>query len=176
MYVEGGCLSGRFSFKGDDFGSTDFRRSVWHHTTTAVALLTCAAGDKVDVMACEWAMLVSISPFLLRGRGPCFARHRCALGGCLSACPEPSRRGRYLSIAESGEFGLGVRSDQHAVLSCYAILSLSKDRPPTRCQPAPTRCATSTSRPPVLSLRAITTALPCRQTRPRPRPGDPVLS
>jgi hypothetical protein len=46
MYVEGG-----------DFGSRDFRRSVWHQTTTAVALLTCAAKDHVNVMACEWAML-----------------------------------------------------------------------------------------------------------------------
>jgi flavin reductase (DIM6/NTAB) family NADH-FMN oxidoreductase RutF len=87
MYVE-----------GDDFGSRDFRRSVWHQTTTAVALLTCAAGERVDVMACEWAMLVSISPF------------------CFVVAVHASHATHAL-IAESGEFGLSFCSDQQARLS-----------------------------------------------------------
>ena len=42
MYVE-----------GDDFGSRELRRGVWQQTTTAVALLTCAADGRANVMACE---------------------------------------------------------------------------------------------------------------------------
>ncbi len=51
MYVEGG-----------EFESRDFRRGVWRRTTTAVALLTCAAEGRANVMACEWAMMTSHSP------------------------------------------------------------------------------------------------------------------
>ena len=62
--------------EGDDFQSRDFRRGVWHQTTTAVALLTCAADGRANVMACEWAMLVSLTPmsFVISAQSPCLDR------------------------------------------------------------------------------------------------------
>jgi flavin reductase (DIM6/NTAB) family NADH-FMN oxidoreductase RutF len=87
MYVE-----------GTDFQSREFRRSVWHQTTTAVALLTCAAKGRVNVMACEWAMLVSISPFSF-------------------VVSVHASHATHELIEESGEFGLSFCSDEQARLS-----------------------------------------------------------
>lgn len=87
MYVE-----------GDDFESRDFRRGLWRQTTTAVALLTTEADGRANVMACEWAMLVSHRPM------------------CFVISVHPSHETHPL-LEASGEFGLSFCSDQQANLS-----------------------------------------------------------
>ncbi len=87
MYVE-----------GDDFLSRDFRRGMWHQTTTAVALLTSAHEGRANVMACEWAMMVSHTPV-------CFV---IAVGASHET---------HDLIEKSGEFGLSFCSDEQAPLS-----------------------------------------------------------
>ena len=81
MYVE-----------GDDFRSREFRLGLWHRTTTTVALLTCAVDDRVNVMACEWSMLVSNNPV-------CFM---------VSVHPAHETHGM---LEAAGEFGLSFCSD-----------------------------------------------------------------
>jgi flavin reductase (DIM6/NTAB) family NADH-FMN oxidoreductase RutF len=100
MYVEGA-----------DFTSIDFRRGVWHQTTTAVALLTAAAEGRENVMACEWAMMVSTAPL------------------CFVISVHPSHETHDL-IARSGEFGLSFCGDDQARLShvsgSYSLLDVDK--------------------------------------------------
>ncbi len=84
--------------EGDDFQSRDFRRGVWHQTTTAVALLTCAADGRANVMACEWAMLVSLTPM------------------CFVISVHPSHETHDI-LEAAGEFGLSFCSDEQARLS-----------------------------------------------------------
>ena len=84
--------------EGNEFDSPDFRRGVWHRTATTVALVTSASDDRRDVMACEWAMMVSHSP-------PRFV---------ISIAP---RRVTHELIESSGEFGLSYCSDEQAKLS-----------------------------------------------------------
>ena len=85
-------------FEGDDFQNGDFRRDIWHQTTTAVALLTAAADGRENIMACEWAMMVSNSP----------------LAFVISVHPSHETHGL---IEKSGEFGLSFCSDLQAGLS-----------------------------------------------------------
>ncbi len=87
MYVE-----------GDDFQSREFRRGLWQQTTTTVALLTCAADGRVNVMACEWAMLVSNNPV------------------CFMISVHPSHE-THAMLEAAGEFGLSFCSDEQAKLS-----------------------------------------------------------
>jgi flavin reductase (DIM6/NTAB) family NADH-FMN oxidoreductase RutF len=100
MYVEGA-----------DFQSREFRRGVWRQTTTAVALLTAAAGGRENVMACEWAMMVSTSPL------------------CFVISVHESHETHRL-IEESGEFGLSFCADDQARLShvsgSYSLLDVNK--------------------------------------------------
>ena len=84
--------------EGDDFESREFRRGVWHQTTTTVALLTCAANGTENVMACEWAMIVSLSPL------------------CFVISVHPSHATHAL-LEAAGEFGLNFCSEQQARLS-----------------------------------------------------------
>ena len=84
--------------EGGEFGERDFRRAVWRQTTTAVALLTCAAEGRANVMACEWAMMVAHSPM-------CFV---------VSVHPSHATHGM---LQTAGEFGLSFCSDQQAALS-----------------------------------------------------------
>ena len=87
MYVEGG-----------EFESRDFRRNVWRRTTTAVALLTCSAEGRANVMACEWAMMTSHSPV------------------CFVVSVHPSHE-THAMLEATGEFGLNFCSDTQARLS-----------------------------------------------------------
>jgi flavin reductase (DIM6/NTAB) family NADH-FMN oxidoreductase RutF len=87
MYVE-----------GDEFNSRDFRRGVWHQTSTTVALLTGAADGRENVMACEWAMLVSFAP----------------MSFVVSVRPSHAT---YDLIDRSGEFGLNFCTERQARLS-----------------------------------------------------------
>ena len=51
------------TIEGNDFADRDFRRGVWRQTATTVALLTTIdAEGRPNVMACEWAMMVSHAP------------------------------------------------------------------------------------------------------------------
>jgi flavin reductase (DIM6/NTAB) family NADH-FMN oxidoreductase RutF len=84
--------------EGREFESPQFRRAVWHQTATTVALVTTAFGDRRDVMACEWAMMVSASP----------------LRFVISVAP---RRATHELIEQAGVFGLSFCSDQQARLS-----------------------------------------------------------
>jgi flavin reductase (DIM6/NTAB) family NADH-FMN oxidoreductase RutF len=84
--------------EGDDFSVREYRRGVWHQTATTVALVTAAAGDAVNVMACEWAMMVSNNPL------------------CFVIAVSPSHATHELIVA-AGEFGLSFCSDQQALLS-----------------------------------------------------------
>ena len=47
------------SIEGNQFDERDFRRGAWHQTATMVALLTPRAGERQNVMACEWASAAS---------------------------------------------------------------------------------------------------------------------
>jgi flavin reductase (DIM6/NTAB) family NADH-FMN oxidoreductase RutF len=84
--------------EGDQFGERDFRRGAWHQTLTTVAMVTATDGERENVMACEWAMMVTSNPMrFVISVGPRHATH-------------------YL-IADSGEFGLNFCSDRQALLS-----------------------------------------------------------
>jgi flavin reductase (DIM6/NTAB) family NADH-FMN oxidoreductase RutF len=84
--------------EGNDFGSEDFRRGVWHHTATTVTLLTSASDGRENVMACEWSMMISFNPMrFIISVGPDNVTHE--------------------FIQKSGEFGLNYCSDKQAKLS-----------------------------------------------------------
>ncbi len=85
-------------FEGDDFGTREFRRDVWHQTATTVAMVTAVAGDRANVMACEWAMMVSTAPMRF----------------VISVAPHHVT---HELIEQSGEFGLNFCSDAQAKLS-----------------------------------------------------------
>ena len=86
------------TIEGDDFNSREFRRGVWSQTATTVALVTSAADGRENVMACEWAMMISGAPMRFSiSIGPHSATHEL--------------------IEQSGEFGLSFCSDQQALLS-----------------------------------------------------------
>jgi flavin reductase (DIM6/NTAB) family NADH-FMN oxidoreductase RutF len=84
--------------EGDDFDDREFRRGVWRQTLTNVALVTVSAGGRQNVMACEWAMMVSHAPV-------CFtiAVHE--------------RNATHDMLVDAGEFGLNFCSDDQAHLS-----------------------------------------------------------
>lgn len=84
--------------EGDDFESRDFRRSLWQQTATTVAMVTSAHAGIQDVMACEWAMMVSSGPM----------RYVVSVA--------PARRTHDL-ITSAGEFGLNFCSIDQAKLS-----------------------------------------------------------
>jgi flavin reductase (DIM6/NTAB) family NADH-FMN oxidoreductase RutF len=84
--------------EGDDFDDREFRRGVWRQTLTSVALLTVSAGGRDNVMACEWAMMVSRAPM------------------CFTISVHPRNATHDLLIA-AGEFGLSFCSDAQAHLS-----------------------------------------------------------
>jgi flavin reductase (DIM6/NTAB) family NADH-FMN oxidoreductase RutF len=84
-------------FEGADFDTRDFRRSVWSRTATMVAMVTSAAEGRENVMACEWAMMVSTAPM----------RFVIAVGPA---------RATHAMIEQSGEFGLSFCSDAQALL------------------------------------------------------------
>lgn len=84
--------------EGDDFESQDFRRGLWRQTTTAVALVTSAAEGRTNVMACEWAMMVSHRPV------------------CFSIAIHPMHE-THAFIEASGEFGLSFCTHEQATLS-----------------------------------------------------------
>jgi flavin reductase (DIM6/NTAB) family NADH-FMN oxidoreductase RutF len=84
--------------EGDDFDDRDFRRGVWRQTLTSVALLTVSAGGSHNVMACEWATMVSHAPT------------------CFSVAVHPRNATHDLLVA-AGEFGLSFCSDAQADLS-----------------------------------------------------------
>ena len=85
-------------FEGNQFDDRDFRRGAWHQTATTVAMVTTRDGDRENVMACEWAMIVTMNPMrFVVSVGPRHATH-----GLIEA---------------TGEFGLNFCSDQQARLS-----------------------------------------------------------
>jgi flavin reductase (DIM6/NTAB) family NADH-FMN oxidoreductase RutF len=86
------------TIEGDQFAERDFRRGVWHQTLTTVAMVTATDGQRENVMACEWAMMVSTNPMrFVISVGPRHATHDL--------------------ITQSGEFGLNFCSDRQARLS-----------------------------------------------------------
>ncbi len=87
MYVE-----------GDEFDDRDFRRGVWRRTLTAVALVTVSADGRDNVMACEWAMMVSHQPL------------------CFTISVHP-RNATHDMLLAAGEFGLSFCADTQAHLS-----------------------------------------------------------
>jgi flavin reductase (DIM6/NTAB) family NADH-FMN oxidoreductase RutF len=72
--------------------------AVWHQTITVVALVTAVADGVTNVMACEWAMMVSNNPM------------------CFIISVHESHLTHDL-IAKSREFGLSFCSDEQAKLS-----------------------------------------------------------
>jgi len=84
--------------EGDDFDDRDFRRGVWRQTLTSVALVTVSANGQDNVMACEWATMVSHVPV------------------CFSIAVHPRNATHDLLVA-AGEFGLSFCSDAQAHLS-----------------------------------------------------------
>jgi hypothetical protein len=84
--------------EGDDFDDRDFRRSVWRQTLTSVALVTVSTGERDNVMACEWATMVSHAPM------------------CFTISVHP-RHATHDLLIEAGEFGLSFCSDAQAHLS-----------------------------------------------------------
>src|SRR5687768_10653359 len=97
--------------EGDNFSDRDFRRGVWHQTATTVAMVTAAVGDRQNMMACEWAMMVSGSPMRF----------------VISVAPNHAT---HELIEVSGEFGLNFCSDLQARLShisgSYSMHDLDK--------------------------------------------------
>lgn len=87
--------------EGNDFNDRDFRRGVWHQTATMVALVTVDTGTQRNVMACEWAMMVTNNPMRF----------------AISVGP---RHATHDLIKEAGEFGLSFCTDQQATLSHVA--------------------------------------------------------
>lgn len=86
------------SVEGDDFGSGELRRGVWRQTATTVAMVTTAVDETANVMACEWAMMVSGAP----------------LSFVISVWPGHAT---HELIEQAGEFGLNFCSDDQARLS-----------------------------------------------------------
>lgn len=87
--------------EGNQFDDRDFRRGAWHRTATMVAMLTTHAGARHNVMACEWAMIVTLNPLrFVVSVGPHHETH--AL------------------LEQSGEFGLNFCSDRQARLAHIA--------------------------------------------------------
>jgi len=84
--------------EGDNFEDREFRRGVWRQTLTSVALLTVAANGRSNVMACEWAMMVSHAPI------------------CFNISVHP-RNATHDLLVDAGEFGLSFCSDAQAHLS-----------------------------------------------------------
>jgi flavin reductase (DIM6/NTAB) family NADH-FMN oxidoreductase RutF len=84
--------------EGDDFEDREFRRGVWRQTLTSVALVTVSAGGRDNVMACEWASMVSHVPL------------------CFTISVHP-RNATHDLLLEAGEFGLSFCSDAQAHLS-----------------------------------------------------------
>lgn len=84
--------------EGDEFESRDVRRGVWSQTATTVALVTSTREGRENVMACEWAMMVSASPM----------RFVISIG---------TRSQTHGFIEASGEFGLNFCSDSQATFS-----------------------------------------------------------
>ncbi len=84
--------------EGDDFDDREFRRGVWRQTLTSVALVTVSASGRSNVMACEWAMMVSHAPM------------------CFTISVHPSNATHDL-LVDAGEFGLSFCSDAQAHLS-----------------------------------------------------------
>jgi flavin reductase (DIM6/NTAB) family NADH-FMN oxidoreductase RutF len=84
--------------EGDDFDDRDFRRGVWRQTLTSVALVTVSASGRDNVMACEWAMMVSHAPM------------------CFTISVHPRNATHDLLVA-AGEFGLSFCSHAQAHLS-----------------------------------------------------------
>src|SRR5438477_125172 len=85
-------------FEGADFTDRDFRRGIWHETATMVAMVTTAHDGRENVMACEWAMMVSTNPMrFVVSIGPQHATHDL--------------------IEAAGEFGLNFCADTQARLS-----------------------------------------------------------
>jgi len=84
--------------EGDDFDDREFRRGVWRQTLTSVALVTVSASGRNNVMACEWAMMVSHAPMFFT----------------ISVHP---RNATHELLVEAGEFGLSFCSDTQAHLA-----------------------------------------------------------
>ena len=84
--------------EGDAFDDREFRRGAWRQTLTSVALVTVSASGRSNVMACEWAMMVSHAPMFFT----------------ISVHP---RNATYELLVEAGEFGLSFCSDTQAHLS-----------------------------------------------------------
>lgn len=87
------------TIEGNEFTDREFRRGVWRQTATTVALITAVNEEgQANVMACEWAMMVSHSPMhFVVSVGP----HHIT----------------FPMIERSGEFGLSFCSDKQANLS-----------------------------------------------------------
>jgi flavin reductase (DIM6/NTAB) family NADH-FMN oxidoreductase RutF len=87
------------TIEGNQFSDRDFRRGVWRQTATTIALLTTMSQDgQANVMACEWAMMVSHSPMhFVVSVGPRHVSHD--------------------TIEAAGEFGLSFCTDQQGNLS-----------------------------------------------------------
>lgn len=84
--------------EGDRFADPEFRRGVWRQTATTVAMVTSAHDGRANVMACEWAMMVAVSPLrFVISVGPRHLTHEL--------------------IERSGQFGLSFCSDRQARLS-----------------------------------------------------------
>jgi flavin reductase (DIM6/NTAB) family NADH-FMN oxidoreductase RutF len=114
--------------EGDDFTVRDFRRGLWRQTTTTVALITVAAGDQVNVMACEWAMMVSNNPV------------------CFTVAVSRSHLTHEL-IDAAGEFGLSFCSDDQALLSHISGSYSLRDVDKWTLAPFPTYPATKIGAP-----------------------------
>lgn len=84
--------------EGGDFDDREVRRGVWRQTLTSVALVTVSAEGRDNVMACEWASMVSHVPL------------------CFSIAVHPRNATHDLLVA-AGEFGLSFCSDAQAHLS-----------------------------------------------------------
>jgi flavin reductase (DIM6/NTAB) family NADH-FMN oxidoreductase RutF len=90
--------SDRSSVEGDHFDDREFRRAVWRQTLTTVALVTVSIDGQSNVMACEWATMVSHAPL------------------CFTIAVHPRNATHDLLVA-AGEFGLSFCSDALAHLS-----------------------------------------------------------
>ena len=81
-----------------NFSDSDNRRKIWHKTTTTVGLVTSEKDGKENVMACEWAFQISVTPpqyLIIVGKRKATAEY----------------------ILYSKEFGLSFISDEQATQS-----------------------------------------------------------
>lgn len=84
--------------EGNRFDERDFRRGAWNQTATTVAMVTSRDGSRENVMACEWAMIVSMNPMrFVISIGPRHATHEL--------------------VQQTGTFGLSFCSEAQAGLS-----------------------------------------------------------